>query len=219
MFPDSLENLTGPVHGLVVLPLRVVRSGLHTYDRDLPLPARERPDQRKATEAKDDHMVPSPKIFFEEVRRVYAATADSLDLAGPVETENVIPVSTYTGGGVEYSIELDVREGTVDCTVGTEADSVAFSLPIEQLALATGAIEARGRISYSARNLTQLSNAQDLWIGSRRARGRRTFPNDPVMVTEWARVRSAGREGTPRAQRSHRRRFHPVRLLDRRDRA
>ncbi|MFK0288144.1 hypothetical protein ACIQVL_47835 [Streptomyces sp. NPDC090499] len=101
-------------------------------------------------------MVPSPKIFFEEVRRVYAATADSLYLAGPVETENVIPVSTYTGGGVEYSIELDVREGTVDCTVGTEADSVAFSLPIEQLALATGAIEARGRISYSARNLTQL---------------------------------------------------------------
>jgi hypothetical protein len=28
------------------------------------------------------------------------------------------------------------------------------------------------------------SNAQYLWISSRRARGGRTFPNDPVMVTE-----------------------------------
>ncbi len=28
------------------------------------------------------------------------------------------------------------------------------------------------------------SNAQDLWIGSGMACGGRTFPNDPVMVTE-----------------------------------
>ena len=32
--------------------------------------------------------------------------------------------------------------------------------------------------------LLVLSNAQDLWIGSGRTRGGRTFPNDPVMVTE-----------------------------------
>ncbi|GAA3481575.1 hypothetical protein GCM10018966_061060 [Streptomyces yanii] len=31
----------------------------------------------------------------------------------------------------------------------------------------------------------------------REGRGGRTFPNDPVMVTEWARVRGAGRRGTP----------------------
>ncbi|MEV7391336.1 hypothetical protein [Streptomyces sp. NPDC091215] len=65
-------------------------------------------------------------------------------------------MSTYVGRGVEYGIGLDAREGTVDCTVGTESESVAFTVYIEELALAVGAIEARGRISYSARNLNQL---------------------------------------------------------------
>ncbi|MFJ9707168.1 hypothetical protein [Streptomyces sp. NPDC101234] len=101
-------------------------------------------------------MVPSSKIFFEEVRAAYAETAGSLGLTGPAETENVIPVSAYAGGGVEYSIGLDVRAGTVDCTVGTESESVAFTVYIEEPALAVGAIEVRGRISYSARNHSQL---------------------------------------------------------------
>jgi hypothetical protein len=101
-------------------------------------------------------MASSSKIFFEEVRAAYAGTAGSLRLAGPVETENVLPVSTYTGGGVEYSVELDVREGYVDCVVGTETETVDFTVNVEQLALTAGVIEVRGKISYSARNLTQL---------------------------------------------------------------
>lgn len=65
-------------------------------------------------------------------------------------------MSTYTGGGVEYSVELDVREGYVDCVVGTETETVDFTVNVEQLALTAGVIEVRGKISYSARNLTQL---------------------------------------------------------------
>ncbi|WP_406117733.1 hypothetical protein [Streptomyces sp. NBC_00989] len=101
-------------------------------------------------------MAPSSKIFFEEVRAAYAETAGSLRLAGPVETENVLPVSTYTAGGVEYSVELDIREGYVDCVVGTETETVDFTVNVEQLALTAGVIEVHGKISYSARNLTQL---------------------------------------------------------------
>ncbi|GED88684.1 hypothetical protein TNCT6_57690 [Streptomyces sp. 6-11-2] len=38
--------------------------------------------------------------------------------------------------------------------------------------------------SRSGPVLISQSNAQDLWIGSGKACGGRTFPNDPVMVTE-----------------------------------
>ncbi|MER6273949.1 hypothetical protein [Streptomyces sp900105755] len=123
-------------------------------------PDDKRPDppvgQRKAAEAEEDLMVPSSKIFFEEVRAAYAAMAGALHLAGPVEAENVLPVSTYTGGGVDYSVELDVREGYVDCVVGTETETVDFTVNVEQLALTAGVIECHGKISYSARNLAQL---------------------------------------------------------------
>ena len=50
-------------------------------------------------------------------------------------------------------------------------------------ALADGKVaESLGDVGFADADRT--SNAQDLWIGSRRARGRRTFPNDPLMVTE-----------------------------------
>jgi hypothetical protein len=101
-------------------------------------------------------MVPSVKVFFEEVRAAYAETASSLGLAGPTETEHVLPVSTYQGGGVEYQVGLDFREGSVECRASTETESVAFTAGIEDLALASGVVELRGRVSYSARNLKQL---------------------------------------------------------------
>ncbi|MFF5372821.1 hypothetical protein [Streptomyces sp. NPDC013187] len=101
-------------------------------------------------------MIPAAKVFFEEVRAAYAVTANSLGLSGPAEDERVIPVSTYKGGGVDYQIGLDPREGTVECSVSIAKESVTLTASIEDLALATGAVELRGRISYSARNLKQL---------------------------------------------------------------
>jgi hypothetical protein len=102
-------------------------------------------------------MVPSAKSFFEEVRTVYAETAVDLGLSGPVETTFVLPVSTYKGGGVEYEVALDFREGGVNCSVSFEVDSVTtLTMDIEPLAIAAGVVDKRGGISYSARKLKQL---------------------------------------------------------------
>jgi len=102
-------------------------------------------------------MVPSAKSFFAEVRTVYAETAVALGLSGPVETTFVLPVSAYKGGGVEYEVALDFREGGVNCSVSFEVDSVTtLKLDIEPLAIAAGVVEKRGGLSYSARNLKQL---------------------------------------------------------------
>lgn len=40
-------------------------------------------------------MVPSVKVFFQEVRAAYAEAAMRLGLDGPEEAEDVIPVSSY----------------------------------------------------------------------------------------------------------------------------
>lgn len=69
-------------------------------------------------------MVPSAKVFFEEVQVVYAQTATVLGLSGPVATEKVIPAATYSGGGIAYTVFLDITEGgTVGCSVETETDA------------------------------------------------------------------------------------------------
>ncbi|WP_146608167.1 hypothetical protein [Streptomyces sp. NTH33] len=101
-------------------------------------------------------MVPSAKVFFEEVRAAYAEAASSLGLTGPAEAEQVMPVSAYRCGGVEYQIGLGFRDGVVECSASTETESVAFTASIEDLALAAGVVDLRGRVSYSARNLKQL---------------------------------------------------------------
>lgn len=101
-------------------------------------------------------MVPSVKVFFEEVRAAYSETASSLGLAGPTETEHILPVSTYIGSGVKYEIALDFREGTVECGACIETESAMLTADIKDLALAAGVVELLGRISYSARDLKQL---------------------------------------------------------------
>ncbi|WP_427168388.1 hypothetical protein ACQF4J_44640 [Streptomyces sp. C1-1] len=101
-------------------------------------------------------MVPSTKSFFEEVRAVYAETATALGLSGPTETERVLPVSTYRGGGVAYRVALDFREGGVECSVSFTTDAVMLTVDIEPLAITAGVVEKRGGISYSARNLKQM---------------------------------------------------------------
>lgn len=95
-------------------------------------------------------MVPAAKAFFEEVRAAYAETAAVLGLSGPTETELVLPVSAYKGGGVKYKVALESREGGVECTVSTSTDSVTLTVDIEPLAIAAGVVEKRGGVSYSA---------------------------------------------------------------------
>jgi hypothetical protein len=101
-------------------------------------------------------VVPSAKIFFEEVRAAYEETAAALGLSGPTETELVLPVSTYMTGRVKYEIQMDRREGVVECSVSTETGSVILTVSIESLAIAAQVVEKRGGLSYSARNLKQL---------------------------------------------------------------
>ncbi|MET7498335.1 hypothetical protein [Streptomyces sp900116325] len=104
-------------------------------------------------------MVPSTKVFFKEVRAAYAGAAGSLGLTGPAETEHVLPVSTYTGGGVNYEISLDFRGGIVECRASIDRESVTLIADVEDIALAAGIVERRGNISYSARNLKQFSKS------------------------------------------------------------
>ncbi|MBO4254226.1 hypothetical protein [Streptomyces griseorubiginosus] len=101
-------------------------------------------------------MTQSATSFFEEVRVVYAETAAAAGLTGPTETERILPVSRYKGGGVEYAVSLDVREGAVECDVSFTTDALSFTVDIEPLAIAAGIVDKRGGISYSARNLKQL---------------------------------------------------------------
>ncbi|MDQ1042025.1 hypothetical protein [Streptomyces sp. V4I2] len=101
-------------------------------------------------------MVPSAKVFFDEVRTAYAPTADVLGLTGPEETERVMPSAHYKGPTVEYWISLDYSEGTVGCSVELEADTYLLTVDIEPLAITAGVVERRGGISFSARNLKQL---------------------------------------------------------------
>ena len=101
-------------------------------------------------------MTPSAKVFFDEVRTVYASIAAALGLTGPEETERVMPSAHYQGPIVEYRISLDYSEGTVGCSVELEADNFILTVGIEPLAITAGVVEKRGRISFSARNLKQL---------------------------------------------------------------
>jgi hypothetical protein len=104
-------------------------------------------------------MVPKASVFFDEVREACAHTASILSLIGPHQTEEIIPVATYQGAGVEYRIHLDTMEGIVECSVETETDSVRLTVDIEELALATRAVERRGGFSRSARNLKQMKKS------------------------------------------------------------
>lgn len=133
-------------------------------------------------------MVPSAKGFFEEVRAAYAETAAVLGLSGPTETELVLPVSAYKGGGVEYEIGLDFREGGVECSVSTQTESVTLTVDIEPLAIAAGVVEKQGGISYSARNLKQLRKSLQGQAGY----VRRVHPFLADSATAEALMRQAG---------------------------
>ncbi|MBT2675203.1 hypothetical protein J7E95_31250 [Streptomyces sp. ISL-14] len=108
---------------------------------------------------KGDVMVPSVKVFFEEVRGAYEETAARLGLVGPEERKDVIPVSSYKLGELAYEVQLDPREGSVSTQVKVETDAIFLTMDIEELALALNVVERRGGFSRSARNLKQLKKS------------------------------------------------------------
>ncbi|MDN3029410.1 hypothetical protein [Streptomyces sp. S.PB5] len=101
-------------------------------------------------------MVPTAKVFFEEVRTACAPAVAGLGLTGPDESDEIMPCSDYKGAVVEYRLRLNESEGTVGCSAMTETDTIMLTLDIEPLAMAVGVVEKRGGVSYSARNLRQL---------------------------------------------------------------
>ncbi|MFK0288800.1 hypothetical protein ACIQVL_51280 [Streptomyces sp. NPDC090499] len=115
-----------------------------------------RPWSSRTQQDQEASVVPSAKVFFNEVRAVYASTADALDLTGPEETEQIMPRASYKAAFIEYWISLDYAEGTVGCRVKTETDTIMLTVDIEPLAVSTGVAEKCGAISYSARNQKQL---------------------------------------------------------------
>jgi hypothetical protein len=104
-------------------------------------------------------MVPTARAFFDQVHAAFVEVADRLGLTGPSESEFVLPTADYTGGGVEYSVFLELREGSVNTRVCIESESAAFTVDIEPLAVAAGIAEGRGGISFSARNLKQMKKS------------------------------------------------------------
>lgn len=67
-----------------------------------------------------------------------------------------MPVAAYKGDGVSYRVRLDDTEGSVECGVMVETDTGMLTTDIETLALAVRAVDRRGAVSYSARNVEQL---------------------------------------------------------------
>ncbi|MFF7756455.1 hypothetical protein [Streptomyces griseorubiginosus] len=104
--------------------------------------------------------VSMPKVFFADVREAYTELAERLGLEGPVETEQVLPVSTYTRGAVGYRIYLDMSEGgSLRTAAGLRTPDIWFTVGIEKLAIAAGVVDKRGTVSYSARNLKQMKKS------------------------------------------------------------
>ncbi|KUO22051.1 hypothetical protein AQJ91_05535 [Streptomyces dysideae] len=99
------------------------------------------------------------------MRAAYAETAARLDLIGPEEGRDVIPVSSYKVSELAYEVQLDVREGTVDTDVKVETDAIYLTMDIEALALALNVVEKRGGFSHSARNLKQLKKSLTGQVG------------------------------------------------------
>ncbi|MFF8352981.1 hypothetical protein ACF063_05975 [Streptomyces chartreusis] len=101
-------------------------------------------------------MVPTAKVFFDEVRTTCAPTAASLGLTGPEEEDVVMPCARYKGAVVEYWISLDYSEGSMGCSAVINTEAYLLTVDLEPLAITAGVVDKRGGISFSARNLKQL---------------------------------------------------------------
>ncbi|GAA3973569.1 hypothetical protein OG252_20695 [Streptomyces sp. NBC_01352] len=103
-------------------------------------------------------MVPGVKVFFAEVRETCAGVAERLGLEGPGERESGLPVAvaTYTGSGVKYEVVLGLWDGYVEIHACRETSSTLCKVSVEKLAVAAGAVEKPGGVSFSARSLRQM---------------------------------------------------------------
>lgn len=103
-------------------------------------------------------MVPGVKVFFAEVRDTCAEVAGRLDLEGPGEQESGLPlaVATYTGSDVRYEVVLGLWDGYVEIHACRETEATLCKVSIEKLALAAGAVDKPGGVSFSARSLRRM---------------------------------------------------------------
>ncbi|MFI0976889.1 hypothetical protein ACH4SP_07660 [Streptomyces sp. NPDC021093] len=105
-------------------------------------------------------MVPSAESFCDEVRTTLGPLAREAGLEGPeVSSLEYLPTASYKQGAVRYDISLDPSEGQLVSTVTATLERSVLTAELEQVAIAAGITEARGRISFSARNLRQLRNS------------------------------------------------------------
>ena len=106
-------------------------------------------------------MVPGVEDFLTEVRAACADIADRLGLEGPGETESGPPlaVATYTGSGVTYDVVLGLWDGYVEIHACRETPSTLCKVSVEKLAVAAGAVDRPGGVSFSARSLRQMKKS------------------------------------------------------------
>jgi hypothetical protein len=103
-------------------------------------------------------MVPGVRVFFTEVRVTCADVAERLGLEGPREHESELPlaVATYTGSGVRYEVVLGLWDGYVEIHACRETEATLCKVSIEKLAVAAGAVDGPGGVSFGARSLRQM---------------------------------------------------------------
>jgi hypothetical protein len=99
-------------------------------------------------------MVPETKTFFAEVRTTCAEAARRLGLEGPTEREAGLPlaVATYTGSDMRYEVVLGLWDGHVEIHACRATPATLYKVSVEKLALAAGAVDRRGGVSFSARS-------------------------------------------------------------------
>lgn len=105
--------------------------------------------------------VPAAKVFFAEVRALFAEVAEKWQLEGPSERESRLPCVTsgYTGSGVTYECYFEWFEVHTKITVSLATGSGSLKVDVEPLAVAAGVVEKRGGVSYSARNVKQMKKS------------------------------------------------------------
>jgi hypothetical protein len=105
--------------------------------------------------------VPAAKVFFAEVRALFAEVAEKWGLEGPSERESplMLVTSSYNGGGVTYEFYFEWFEVCVEIHVLLETETRRFKADIEPLAIAAGVVEKRGGVSFSARNQKRMKKS------------------------------------------------------------
>lgn len=105
--------------------------------------------------------VPAAKVFFAEVRALFAEAAGRWGLEGPGEhrSDLLLATSCYSSGGLTYEFYFEWFEVHVKVSAVLETETGKIKADVEQLAIAAGVVEKRGGVSFSARNQKQMKKS------------------------------------------------------------